>query len=441
MAHQPLETRLVDQETRALLTRLDRVRPFVVHETMVLAAAVPLPAQSAIENYLLRGRMVLRRKVHHFLRWLRGPAGADAPPNEIQHRFSFLRMQFNLVLSQFDIFADVMTQRSEHETGIWLAGLDVVAADALKTPGLAYDTPPVVCYLDRGLGAAIRRARTRLPGGGENPVGVVRVPRERMVGSGVASSLVHEVGHQGAAVLGLVESLRPVLQGLAQSPNDSGKNWLLWARWISEILADFWSVSRVGVAGPLGLMGVVSLPRPFVFRISLDDPHPIPWIRVKLGCAMGAALYPGPQWEVLSDLWERYYPLEGLLTEKQHFFRRLEAGIPDFIRVLVQHRPPALHGRSLGEVMALADRSPARLRERYADWRRRPTQMQAQMLAAPPTLVFAVLGQARADGVLGPEAESRMLADLLAGWAVRSTLAVEEICARQMEPRVPAQIT
>jgi hypothetical protein len=437
MTQQSLDIRLVDQETRALLKRLGTIQPFVMHETMVLAAAVPLPAQSAIENFLLRGRMVLRRKAHHFLRWLRGLSAGEVPSDEVQRRYSFLRMQFNLVLSQFDIFADVMTQRSEHETGIWLAGLDVVAADALKTPGVAYNVPPVVCYLDRGLGAAIRRARTRLPGGGENPVAVIRVPRERMVGSGVASSLVHEVGHQGAALLDLVDSVRLALQDQAQEAGDSGRDWRLWARWISEILADFWSVSRVGVAGPLGLMGVVSLPRPFVFRVSLDDPHPIPWIRVKLSCAMGEALYPHPQWQVLSDLWERYYPLEGLSSETQRFFRRMEAGIPDFVRVLVQHRPASLHGRALGETLALPDRSPARLRERYTEWLRQPARMQS----APPTLVFATLGQARADGALGPEAESRMLSDLLTRWAVRSTLAVEALCTRQMEPRIPAQVT
>ena len=36
--------------------------------------------------------------------------------------------------------------------------------DALRLPGGYYEPPPVVCYLDRGHGAAIRRARTRLPG-------------------------------------------------------------------------------------------------------------------------------------------------------------------------------------------------------------------------------------------------------------------------------------
>ena len=40
-------------------------------------------------------------------------------------------MRFTAVLAQFDIFADVLTQRSEFETGPWLAGLDAAAADAL----------------------------------------------------------------------------------------------------------------------------------------------------------------------------------------------------------------------------------------------------------------------------------------------------------------------
>src|SRR6266540_3621387 len=134
------------------------------------------------------------------------------------------------------------------------AGLDAVAADALSPLAPYVDLPPVVCYLDRGVGAAIRRARTRLPGGGENPVAVVRVPRERMVGNGIASSLVHEVGHQASALLELIPSLRPVLQGLARGSGADRDVWSLWDRWISEIVADFWSVARIGVGSTLGLM-------------------------------------------------------------------------------------------------------------------------------------------------------------------------------------------
>src|SRR5262245_33248868 len=206
-------SRLLTEEARALLTRLARLRPFALHMPMVTAAAISPAAQSAIETHMNKARSKLREMVNGFLQWMQGPGGEHASAAEAQRRFTFLRLRFNSLISQFDIFADVLTQRSQHETGVWIAGLDDVAADALDLPGY-YKAPPVICYLDRGHGAAIRRARTRLPGGEDNPVAIIRVPRERMIGSGIASSLVHEVGHQAAALLDLMNSIRPVLQGM-----------------------------------------------------------------------------------------------------------------------------------------------------------------------------------------------------------------------------------
>lgn len=194
MAISPYAMSMLSQEARALLTRLARVKPFALVEPMVPAASLLPLAQSAIERHLVVGRRHLRKSVRGFLEWLRGPAAGHTTAAQAQRRFAFLKLRFNAVITQFDLFNDVITQRSEHETGVWLSGLDVVSADALRLPGGYYDVPPVICYLDRGVGAAIRRARTRLPGGGSNPVAVIRVPRERMVGSGIASSLIHEVG-------------------------------------------------------------------------------------------------------------------------------------------------------------------------------------------------------------------------------------------------------
>ncbi|OEZ68102.1 hypothetical protein JAB5_51570 [Janthinobacterium sp. HH103] len=303
---------MLAQEARSLLTRLARLEPFALIEPTVLAAALMPSAQSAIESQLVQGRRELRRMVAQFQHWLRrehADGASMATAAEAQRRFTFLRLKFNAALTQFDLFNEVITQRSEHKTGVWLAGLDIVAADALALPGNVYQAPPVICYLDRGPGAAIRRARTRLPGGGDNPVAIIRLPRERMIGSSIASSLVHEVGHQGAALLDLVASLRPVLQAMQHGGSGLVHVWQLWERWISEIVADFWSLARVGVAATLGLIGVVSLPRVFVFRLNIDDPHPVPWLRVRLSCAMGRALYPHPQWDRLEQLWLSYYPL------------------------------------------------------------------------------------------------------------------------------------
>ena len=109
---------------------------------MVLAAAPspaalsggrPLPASTA--------GGALRQQVVDFLDWLRGP-GRPRRPSEQQRRFTAIRLAFNDVLSQFDLFTEAVTQRSEHRTGVWLSGLDVLAADALRLPGRPSSTRP-----------------------------------------------------------------------------------------------------------------------------------------------------------------------------------------------------------------------------------------------------------------------------------------------------------
>jgi hypothetical protein len=427
---------MLAQEARALLTRLARVKSFAMLEPMLPAANLLPESQTAIEAVLGAGRRQLLALIHAYLHWLASPAAWPADAEEAHRRFVFLRLRFNAVLNQFDLFNDVITQRSENETGVWLSGLDLVSADALHLPGGYYEAPPVICYLDRGIGAAIRRARTRLPGGGENPVAVIRVPRERMIGHGIASSLIHEVGHQAAALLDLIDSLRPVLRGLQAGAGSAAVAWQIWERWISEIVADFWSVARVGIASTLGLMGVVGLPRAFVFRIDVTDPHPTPWIRVKLSCALGRALYPHPQWDRAEALWDAFYPLADLDRERAELLGKLQTHLPGFVSLLVNHRPKSLRGRSLLEVMNVEERQPAQLQSLFRSWRRNP----ARMYRAPPSLVFAVIGQARADGRLGPEDESALLGKLLNHWALRSTLDVSAVCSRRPPRAAPLPV-
>jgi hypothetical protein len=408
---------LLANEADSLRMRLGQLRSFALFETMVPAAAVSIKAQAGIERQLSSGRRQLHELIDAYLLWLRGAAGRAATAQEAQRRFTIVRLRFNLAVTQFDIYADVMTQRSEHRTGVWLAGLDLLAADALALPEF-YDAPPVVCYLDRGQGAAIRRARTRLPGGGSNPVAVIRVPRERMIGAGIASSLVHEVGHQAAALLDLVASLRPVLRAMQRASGALEVAWRLWERWISEILADLWSVARVGIASSLGLLGVMSLPRAFVFRISADDPHPAPYVRMLLSCAIGKALYPHAQWDSLAAMWRAFYPQDGLDHQTRTVLTALQSTMCGFVDLLVHHRPRTLRGASLSEALAVHERQPVRLAELFGP-RDHP---RAALKAASPSLVFAAVGQARADGKLSPKHEARLLSHMLTHWALQDAL-------------------
>ena len=148
----PFAAWMIEQEARALLTRLAHVKPLAMQESMLPAAGLLPESQTAIEQFLMTGRSHLRILVMRFLDWLRSPAAARSDAEKAQRRSPDLRLRFNAVLTHFDLFENVITQRSENETGVWLSGLDVVSADALYLRGNYYQAPPVVCYLDRGLG-------------------------------------------------------------------------------------------------------------------------------------------------------------------------------------------------------------------------------------------------------------------------------------------------
>jgi len=408
------DTRFLANEALGLFSRLQTVRSFSLSTPMVLAAAVSAPAHAAINAHLAKVAFDLRRKLKSFIRWVRSPESQHLPSDKAQARFVLLKLRFNNLLDQVDIFSDVLNQRGENGTGIWLAGLDVLAEDALNLPGRFYDPPPLVCFLERGHGAAIRRARTRLPGGDENPVGVIQIPRERMVASGIASSLIHEVGHQGSELLNLTTTIRAEMDRRVAPDNPAKVSWQLLSRWLNEILSDFWALAHLGIAATYGLMSVVSLPSYFVFRIGTDGPHPFPWIRVRISIALGEALFPHPQWAALTRQWSSLYPTRELASAKQELIAQLVAQLPEFAELVLNHSSPSLRGQRLADLFPVAERQPAQLRELYQQWHHQPALCEE----STPTLVFAVVGQARADGQITVGEEFRLLTRLLTRWAL-----------------------
>jgi hypothetical protein len=139
---------------------------------------------------------------------------------------------------------------------------------------------------------------------------------------------------------------------------------------------------------------------------------------VQLSCALGQALFPDPQWEQLSRLWDSFYPTAGLDEARRDLISTLHRTMREFVHLLVQHRPAALRGQTLPQVLAVQDRTPQRLRETWQTWRSDPSRMRA----VKPTLAFAVIGQARADGAILPQQESRTLGELLILWAVKDAI-------------------
>jgi hypothetical protein len=398
-------------EALSLLSRLQQVKPFTLTMPMVWAAGVSDDAMRAITNHMSAGVRELKERIQSFISSLNHTG--DVPAAKIQSKFSLLKLRFNEILDQFDIFADVLSQRSEHGTGLWVAGLDALATDVLQLSKKLYDIPPVMCFLERGHGAAIRKARTRLPGGDANPVGIIQVPRERMVGSGIAASIIHEAGHQGAALLNLVETLRSAIREKEQSDEKNSRAWSMYNLWISEIIADVWAMGHLGIGATLGLMGVVSLPEYFMFRIKTDDPHPFPWIRVRLSIAFGKYFYPHRQWDDYHSLWYQLYPIKQLDKERKQIIKELELIMPAFVKLVAHHRSKKPDGSEFKNIFPIARRQPEHLQRYFSYWKKRPDEIGL----APPSLVFAVIGQAKADKRIGEETESRLLKKILTQWA------------------------
>ena len=171
------------REARALRTRLDRMVPFSVSMTMVPAAAISSTAMSAIEAHLRQGRQLLRSAIDRFVGWLQSRAGQTASAAEAQRRFMILRLRFHSNIAQFDIFADVLVQRSEHGNGVWIAGLTTWprTRDGANHP-FDFRRWFVISI------AASARAIRRTPIAGRQPSGSRgQSARERMIGQGIAS--------------------------------------------------------------------------------------------------------------------------------------------------------------------------------------------------------------------------------------------------------------
>ena len=100
--------------------------------------------------------------------------------------------------------------------------------------------------------------------------------------------------------------------------------------------------------------------------------------------------------------------------------------MPGLATLIAHHRPKSLGGVSLKDALEVDERQPTRLRAAFESWRITPEEI----FQATPTMVFAVVGQARAEELISPEEEGRIFATMLKYWALRDTLDPAVNCAK-----------
>lgn len=242
-----------------------------------------------------------------------------------------------------DFYADAINTRTNPQVAALLRACDVMAhrsmAELLEPLGKS--APPVLTYIDSGLGASILKAGLRLwDGRTHSAAAAIKLTRHNLYRP---TALIHEAGHQAAHVVGWNEELGARLE----SGLGGGSVARSWAGWASEIAADAFAFVHTGYASVAGLHDVLAGDGAAVFRFIPDDPHPVSYVRVLLGTATCREMYgPGP-WDALAKAWRRTHPLRGAPPHCEPLLRESIPLLPRIVEIVMRQPFGVFGGRPI----------------------------------------------------------------------------------------------
>jgi len=242
-----------------------------------------------------------------------------------------VRNQYFTTELVIEFYTDAVNSRTNPEIGSMLQACDILALrsmQALLNP-LGKFTPPVLTYLNEGLGANILKAGLRLwDRKTYSPAAAIKITRHNLF---LPTALIHETGHQAAHLTGWNQELaNALLIGLRKTSLEVATTWSNWA---SEIAADTFAFAHTGYAAVASLQNVASGGKNWVFQYVDGDPHPIGYIRVLLGTAMCQHFYGDGPWNALAEIWKKRYPLSFADRDVARFLTQSEPLLPEIVKI------------------------------------------------------------------------------------------------------------
>lgn len=255
-------------------------------------------------------------------------------------RRDYLRTEVTL-----DFFADAINTRTSGKIRALLAAADLIATKSMVAvlPPLEHAVPPVLTYLDKGLGASILKAGLRLwDQNSINPVAAIKIARHNLLRP---TALLHETGHQVAHSLDWNEQLASALR--EELPSSIGE---VWSSWASEIAADAFAFVHAGYAAVAALRNVVDGGHRAVFRYVPGDPHPLGALRVLLGTQM-CRLYGRGPFDDLEVVWRKLYPFHSAPVAIRELLTESARELPRVSQITLERTYAAFGGKSLIELV------------------------------------------------------------------------------------------
>lgn len=226
-----------------------------------------------------------------------------------------VRREFVQVETMLDYFGDAVNTRTSTYMSAMLRACDRLSELSMYQilQQFGQKSPPVLAYIDKGLGASILKAGLRLWDGNTiNPVSTIKIVRHNLLRP---TSLIHETGHQVAHQLNWTGEMATVIESrLAGKNSVIGK---IWRSWTSEIVADVFAFVHTGYASVTALHDVVAGDTGSVFTIRPFDPHPMSYLRVLLAAELCRQTYGSGPWDDLAAAWKEAHPLSRAPAESR----------------------------------------------------------------------------------------------------------------------------
>jgi hypothetical protein len=273
---------------------------------------------------------------------------------ELRVRVIRFRRRYLQVETALDFFGDAVNSRTSPRLAGLLGACDAMAVMSMRKvlEPLGREVPPILTYVDKGLGASILRAGLRLwDGGSVSPAAALKITRQNLY---TPTALIHESGHQVAHIVGWNEELAALLQ--RELRRESTDVAATWAGWSSEIAADTHAFVHTGYGSVAALHDVVA-GGSTVFRLTPGDPHPVAYLRVLLGVQMCVRFFGAGPWDDLGRAWVRAYPVAAAPPDTRALIERSLPALARIAEACLLAPMRAFGGRPL---VALVD--PARVR-------------------------------------------------------------------------------
>ena len=258
----------------------------------------------------------------------------------VRFRRRFLRVETGL-----EFYGGAVNDRSSPRLGALLAACDVLAGRALESVlvPLGKPVPPVLTYVDKGLGASILRAGLRLWDGNTLSVAAaIKLTRHNL--NGRPTALLHEAGHQIAFSLDWNGELGGAMR---RELRDDPELAEAWGSWASEIAGDCVAFAHAGYGAVAALHDVIAGEEVSVFARRPFDPHPVAHLRVLLGTAMATRFYGEGPWTGLARAWLVAHPVDRAPADVRGLLERSIPRLPRLVEVCLVEPMRAFAGRPL----------------------------------------------------------------------------------------------